>query len=163
MGLLKLCSLKCSAGTAPQCLALNPCVCLAPALTWALLCTWRCTGVTCHSSNMHFASLGRLLRFWISEECQSPLRVFFPFSLFSFPFFSPSHIQFELQDSFQVFLHFVRTGKRLRELVFGFFFCFFFKTTFISPFSTINCLHVLQCSFSPNPNQKVSQMKANRS
>lgn len=40
---------------------------------------------------------------------------------------------------------------------------FFFKYNFISPFSTINCLHVLQCSFSPNPNQKVSQVKANRS
>lgn len=84
-----------------------------PALTWALPCAPRCTGVTCHTGNMHLAPLGRLQRFWISEECQSPLRLFF---LFYFPFFSLSHIQCELEDPFQVFLRFVRAGKRLREL-----------------------------------------------
>lgn len=111
--------LKCSAGTAPQCLALNPCVSFAPALTWALPCAWRCRGVTCHIGNVHFASLSRLQDF----EFLKSFRVHWEFSflsLFSFPFFSASQIQCELQDSFQVFLYFVRAEKSLRELV-GFF------------------------------------------
>lgn len=154
-------SLKSSAGRALQCLLWIP----VPALSWPHLGFALCSGVTCHNDNMHLASLSRLLRFWISEECQSPLRVFFSFSLYFFPPFF-SHIQCELQDSFQVFLHFVRIGKRLSKILsfFNLFILFYLSKflNFIFHFSTINCLHVLQCSFSPIPDQKFSGTKAKR-
>lgn len=123
-------SLKSSAGGALQCLLWIP----VPALPWPHLGFALCSGVTCHNDNC--ASLSRLLRFWISEECQSPLRAFFPFSLFFFSFLSRSW--HELQDSFQVFLHFMRTEKMLSKIL------WFLKPIFFSIFILFYCNSFLQ-------------------
>lgn len=132
-----------------------------PGLTWALPCAQGspATMITCiwHP----WADC------WDFEFLKS-VRVHWGFSFLSFFIFSPffSHIQCELQGSFQVFLHFVSIGKRLSKILsfLNLLILFYLSKfiNFISHFSTINCLHVLQCSFSPNPDQIFFRTKAKR-
>lgn len=148
IGLLKLCSLKSSVGRALQCLLWIP----APALPWPHLGSALCSGVTCRSADMHMASLSRLLRFGISEECQSPLRVFFPFSLYCFSLLSQSRTAWTSRFISSL----PRFCEDREEVKQG---SFFFKANFIFHFSTL----ALQFSFSPNLDQRISWIKAKRS
>lgn len=149
MGLLKLCSLKSSVGRVLQCLLWIP----VPALPWPHLGSALCSGVTCHSDEMHLASLSRLLRFWISEECQSLLRVFFPFSLYCFSLLLS---QSRTAWTSRFISSLPQLWEDREEVKQG---TFFFKVNFILHFSTF----LLQFSFYPNPDQKFSQTKAKRS
>lgn len=143
-------SLKSSVGRALQCLLWIP----VPALPWPHLGFALCSRVTCHDDNMHLASLSTLLRFWISEECQSPLRVLFPFSLYFFPplLLSQSHTAWTSRFISSL-PPFCEDREKVKQDA------FFFKTSFIFHFSTL----VLWFSFSPNPDQRISWTKAKRS
>lgn len=148
--------LKFSAATALRCLALNPGVSRAPASPGSALRA-EGRGVTAHTSSLHCASVGRLLRFWISEESQSPLRVLFPFSVFLlFPSLPLTYRCFTVNFK----IHFKSLLCKDRDEAKGG--RYIYIKNFISSFSTVNCLHVLQCSLAPNPNQNTAQTKANR-
>lgn len=84
----------------------------------------------------------------------SPLRVLFPFSVFLlFPSLPLPYRCFTVNFK----IHFKSSLCKDRHEAKGGVYI-----NFISPFSTVNCLHVLQCSLLPNPNQNIAQTKANR-
>lgn len=126
---------------------------LVLSLTWALPCSRRAQGHLSHGEHSLCTPgwAAEVLSFWRASESIDGF-LSFP-SLFSLLF---SQSQCELQDSLQVFLRYVRTGKKLQK-------DFYFKVI-PSPFPpppppryllpSLPCLlwtavHALQCSFLP--------------